>query len=372
MSERVDAPDQKSPGRALEHASDKSLAAARAAGEQVTVREEARWPRVALKLPVWAGATAVAVLLPSSLNQSNLYLVNAALVTAVAGLGLNLLMGYTGQVSIGNAAFLGIGAYASVVVNEFVHLPLVLSVILGGSVAAAISFGVGIPSLRLRGLYLAIGTLALHFIAVYVFQRIQGDRESGFIVDAPPYTLQQWYWISLGFFALCTYLVWNLLRSRLGRAFMAVRSSELAAEGMGINVRRVKLLSFALSGFLVGMAGSLLSNLQGTVNWENFSLDLAFQHLAIVIIGGMGFLFAGLLGSLVVTLLPQAMTLLGLGNDPNTFLLQDAAYGALIVIFLLVKPGGLSLLISDAVHLIMRLTGLRREAVRTCAKGVEA
>ena len=300
---------------------------------------------------------AMAILLPYQLTTYQVYLVGVVLVSAIAATGLNLVMGYAGLASVGNAAFLGIGAFTAVFVSSRMHLPLPLLVVLGGLSAAFFSVLSAIPALRLRGLYLAMPTLALQFIAQYVFLRVQEVQHafSGFTIPTPDLDLTQWYFILLGVLVVSLLVVRNVVRSKFGRGFIALRESEPAAEGCGIDVRGYKLFAFLLSGFIIGVAGVLSGAFQGSVDSATYSLDLTIQYIAMIIIGGMGYLGGGVVGAMVVVLAPQVLSRMLPGNSVNVAFIQDAAYGVLLVAFLIVKPGGLSAVAEDAVAYTARL-----------------
>jgi branched-chain amino acid transport system permease protein len=286
----------------------------------------------------------VAVLVPLTASPYWLFLVNITLLTAISATGLNFIMGYAGLVSIGNAAFMGIGAYGAVLVAQRLALPFPALILAGGVAGALASLMVGIPSLRLRGLYLAMGTLALQFIAQYGFHWLQDKqgRPAGFQVPAPELSLTQWYAILVVILVVVLVGVRNVLDSRLGRGMMALRESEPGAEGCGIDTRGYKMAAFAISGFIIGCAGALSGALQGSVSWESFSLELAFQYIAVIVIGGLGYLEGGAIGAVVVVLVPAVITRFALTGYSNSFLVNDAIYGVLVMLFILLRPDGIS------------------------------
>jgi branched-chain amino acid transport system permease protein len=286
----------------------------------------------------------VAVLIPLTAPPYWLFLVNITLLTAISATGLNFIMGYAGLVSIGNAAFMGIGAYGAVLVAQRLSLPLPVLILAGGGAGTLASLIIGIPSLRLRGLYLAMGTLALQFIAQFAFRRLQEvqGRPAGFQIPTPDLSLAQWYAVLVVLLLVLLVGLRNILDSRVGRGMMALRESEPGAEGCGIDTRGYKLAAFTVSGFIIGCAGVLSGALQGSVNWESYSLDLAFQYIAVIVIGGLGYLGGGLIGAGVVVLLPAVITHFALTGYSNSFLVNDAIYGVLVMLFILLRPDGIS------------------------------
>jgi branched-chain amino acid transport system permease protein len=316
-----------------------------------------RWPlntirtrRGQVTALAWVLGVAALAALPFTLSDYYLFLVDVTLLTAMAATGLNLVMGYAGLASIGNAAFLGIGAYTEVIVTmRFPTMPVPALVVLGGLTSGIVGILIGIPSLRLRGLYLAVTTLALQFIASYGFRRMQEVQEAigGYRVPLPDLDMRGWYAVLLTLLVLLLLGLHNLVNSKLGRGWMAIRENEPAAEGCGVDVRKYKLVAFFISGLVIGCVGVLSATFNGTVNWETYSLNLAVQYLAMIIIGGMGYLLGGVVGAAVVILLPAIIANLGLGSSSTSSLIQDSIYGVLVIVFLVVKPSGLSGIASD-------------------------
>lgn len=258
----------------------------------------------------------------------------------VAALGLNLLVGYTGQISLGHAAFLAIGAYTHVVVYTQ-GAPLLVSALLGATVAGACGFLVGIPALRLEGPYLAIATLGFQVAVDQTLGRwdaVTGGR-MGLGVPAPevlgfPLTDVRHYFLVC--FAVCVLTivgVVNLTRSRVGRAFVAVRDNDIAAQAMGVDLVRTKTLAFALSAFITGLAGALYSHLFDRINPSNFSLLLSIELLVMVVVGGLGSVLGSVLGAALLVLLPHALA--GFRD------FQTIIVGAILIAVLLFEPMGL-------------------------------
>jgi branched-chain amino acid transport system permease protein len=281
------------------------------------------------------------------------------LVLSLAALGLNFLTGYAGQLSLGSAAFMSIGAYATY--NLLVRvpaLPLPVDLVLGGLISAAVGALSGLPSLRIKGFYLIVSTLAVQFFTVWLFTRVSwfsNDDTSG-VLSAPPLSIAHWqidtpvahYLFVLGVSSLVFVAGASLVRSELGRRWMAVRDMEAAARVIGIPVGQSKLLAFALSSFVLGIAGALWAFAYlGTVEPDGFNLNLSFQVLFIIIIGGMGSITGNFLGAAFIVLLPillsnGATELAQIGiDDAQLQNIQKIIFGALIIVFLVKEPDGL-------------------------------
>lgn len=291
------------------------------------------------------------------------YLMDAVLTPflalALAAVGLNLLTGYAGQVSLGSAAFLAVGAYAAYNLHlRLPQLPLLVDLVLAGLVAAAIGILFGLPSLRLRGFYLAVSTLAAQFFvqwALTKFGWFSNDNPSG-VIDAPALrvagisftTPTGRYLFSLIVVTTATFLAWRLLRAQSGRNFIAVRDHEIAAKVIGVPLLRTKLLAFGVSSFLIGIAGVLWAFAYlRTVEPAGFNLDRSFQILFIIIIGGLASLRGAFLGAAFIVVFPLLLSRAGaalLGGVFDSGVLemsQRIVIGALIIAFLIAEPRGL-------------------------------
>jgi branched-chain amino acid transport system permease protein len=282
------------------------------------------------------------------------------LILALAGLGLNLLTGFAGQLSVGSAAFMAVGAYSSYnVMLRLPGVPLLASFAIGGAVAAVVGVIAGLPSLRIKGFYLVVSTLAAQFFVEWLFTRFRwfsNDNSSG-LVSAPRLVVLGHdlgsplgrYLLTLSVVTLLTALALNIPKSELGRRWMAVRDMDTAAAVIGIPVLRTKLLAFAISSFYCGVAGALWGfTYLGTFDPRTWELTRSFQILFIIIIGGMGSIIGSFLGSAFMLLLPIAMSQLGsavLGNAIDQGSLENykkIVFGVLIVAFLIKEPGGLA------------------------------
>jgi len=285
------------------------------------------------------------------------------LILALATLGLNILTGYAGQLSLGTAAFMAVGAFMAYNFElRLPWMPTLVSFALAGLCAAAVGIVFGLPSLRIKGFYLAVATLACQFFVLWALQRIgwfTNNSASGVITaqkvvilgyafDSPA----EKYMLTLGVVAVLAVLAKNMLRSETGRKFMAVRDMDLAAEVIGIRMMQTKLLAFAISSFYCGVAGALYAfTYLGTVEPEAFNLDLSFRILFMVIIGGVGSVLGSFLGAAFITLLPIFLNsmarpiedLLGF-TLPSGLMsnLEVIVFGALIIFFLIVEPHGLA------------------------------
>ena len=285
------------------------------------------------------------------------------LIMALAALGVNILVGYCGQISLGSGAFMAVGAYAAF--NFFVRvpgMPLLLALVLGGVCSAAFGILFGLPSLRVKGLYLAVATLAAQFFSDWMFLRIKwftNDAPSGSVsvsglqvlglpIDSP---LSK-YLLCLSILVLLALLAKNLVRSAIGREWMAIRDMDVAAAVIGIRPMYAKLTAFAVSSFIVGVAGALWGFVYlGAWEPAAFSVDLSFKLLFMVIIGGMGSIMGSFFGAAFIVVLPiflnQFLPVLGgaVGVQISTVVTAHAElmiFGALIVWFLIVEPHGLA------------------------------
>jgi branched-chain amino acid transport system permease protein len=285
------------------------------------------------------------------------------LIFALATIGLNILTGYTGLLSLGTGGFMGVGAYACYkLATVFPEVHILIWVVTSGFVAAAVGIVFGLPSLRIKGFYLAVATLASQFFLQWCFIRIpwlvnynvsnaiEVPRRSlfGIPVTGPEATPQARYMIVLIIVVAMTWVASNLVRGRIGRMWMSVRDMDIAAELMGIKLLNAKLLAFAVSSFYCGVAGALLVFLYyGSAEATAFSINQSFAVLSMVIIGGLGSLLGSFLGAALIftlpILLPQLMGSLGLPIQSATAEhISFMIVGALIVFFLIVEPHGLA------------------------------
>ncbi|EON25039.1 inner-membrane translocator [Nocardioides sp. CF8] len=299
------------------------------------------------------------VALPYVVNGYWLGIVNTVLIAVVGAVGLNILTGFTGQISLGQGGFLAVGAYSSAIFSSRGGMPVVLSIVLAVLLTAAVGAFFGLPALRLKGLYLAIATLASQEIIVFIARRwswltegkgfISVDRLSigGFQIDRVAFEFQ-WYWILLVVAVLATLAARNLFRTGLGRAFMAIRDQDIAAEAIGVNLTRMKVTAFALSSGFVGLAGALTAHYTETVTWERFTLDVSITYLAMILVGGLGSIAGAVYGAVFISLLPPLLTELSdsvKGSLPfiadQLPAIKNAMFGLIIILFLIFEPRGL-------------------------------
>jgi branched-chain amino acid transport system permease protein len=301
------------------------------------------------------------LVLPLVLHSYYLSIFNLVFIAIVGALGLNILVGLTGQISIGHAAFMSVGAYTAANLATKLDLPFWLTLPAGGFMAAAVGALVGIPSVRIKGTYLAIATLASQLIIEWVINHtpaISGGAAASIEVERPSLfgydlkTQAQLYYFTLFFAVVAILATMNLTRSRVGRAFVAIRDQDIAAEIMGINIFKYKLLAFAISSFYGGVCGVLYTYYFGIANYEAFQIGVSIDYLAMIIIGGLGSVLGSVLGAVFVTMLPIVIRTLvetfG-GYFWDTAALSAVAaslrlviFGALIIFFLVVEPEGLA------------------------------
>jgi branched-chain amino acid transport system permease protein len=275
---------------------------------------------------------AVAILLPATTSTYFVHLLDLCFLSAIGALGLMLLTGYCGQISLGHAAFLAVGAFTTVILTVHVGAPFIVVLPAAALSGALLGFIVGLPSLRFRGVYLAISTLAMHYAIIYLATSYQANFGSsataGITIPDPsigPFVLagdHSWYYFLLALLTLVTGACVNLARTRPGRAWMAIRDRDIAAQALGINLARFKLLAFVASSTLASLSGSLLAYYSNVVTVEKYTLDLAVTYVAMIIVGGMGSVLGALLGAM--------------------FSVQVGAVGVCIILFLLFEPRGLA------------------------------
>jgi branched-chain amino acid transport system permease protein len=303
----------------------------------------------------------VLLLLPLVLDSHAMSLVNLMLLASIGAIGLNILVGYTGQVSLGHGAFMMVGSYTAAVLTMRLGLPFWLGLPAGGVMAALVGAFFGIPSLRIKGLYLAIATLAGQFIIEWVINHstwISGGVQSTIYVPTPTlfgFEINSEYrrfYMVLPVAVIAYVAAMNLVRSRVGRAFIAIRDRDVAAEIIGVDIFRYKLLAFAVSSFYAGVAGALWTYYLKIANYEHFTLATSVSYLAMIIIGGLGSVLGSVFGAVFITLLPIVLVYVVEGGAAlfgfqyasiADFLanLRLIIFGALIILFLAIEPEGL-------------------------------
>ncbi len=321
-----------------------------------TYREDLRiFPSPAAK----AGAILLGLLLLTLPLFAGKYIVFVACVcgvSVISALGLNILTGFTGLISMGHAAFMGIGAYTAAILSAKAGFPLLAALPLGGIMAAITGLVVGVPTLRLRGMYLVVTTLAFQFIVEHIIYHWESLTQSdkGIKLATPDllgYPLagyESFYYFILAFAVVTAVFVKNLVMSSTGRAFVAVRDRDIAAEIIGIHLAKYKILSFVIASFVAGLAGALYAYLLGLIGPDHFTFGQSVLYIAMIIVGGMGTVLGSILGAVFMVLLPEviaAVTSPLLSAYPifasRIGGFSVVAYGVVIILFLLFEPNGL-------------------------------
>jgi len=300
----------------------------------------------------WYGLLlAVLAAAPWLISEYGLAQLTFVLIYGIVGLGLMLLAGFTGLFSIGHAAFLGVGAYAeAVLANAGVPFPVSLAVAMG--LSAAVGVVVGLPALRVKGMYLGISTMAFGFIVAEVFARWESLTGGNAGKHVKPPSIGAWqldsgnefYYLCLVLAVLSTLCILNLLRSPTGRAFVAIRDSEISAQSMGIHLARYKTMSFAISAALAGLGGALYAHMIKFLSPDQFDIIQSIDLLLMVVIGGLGSVHGAFLGAAFLITMPQLINASkdflpeAVGNAPG---LKAAVYGAVLIAFVLFEPMGL-------------------------------
>jgi branched-chain amino acid transport system permease protein len=310
---------------------------------------------------LWAGIGLMILFafVPLLASPYMMYIFNMIGIAAISAIGLNILIGFTGQISLGHGAFFGVGAYTGAISATALHLPMFVSIPAAGLVTAGIGMIFGIPSGRLKGLYLTIATLAGQFIIEYVLIHWESLTKGTMGITLPPARLLGlpiagdigFYYIIFIALAGMVWIAINLMRTRYGRAFIAIRDNDRAAEGMGIPIFPYKLLSFGISSFYAGFAGALWAFYMGSITAEPFNLGLSVEYIAMVIIGGLGSISGSIFGAVFITLLNETLRfatelLMNTGivsqSGLNVAPLREFVFGLAIVLFILLEPRGLA------------------------------
>jgi branched-chain amino acid transport system permease protein len=306
----------------------------------------------------WLGVLLVALaVFPFWAGDYLLYMANLTGVAIIGAVGLNILTGAAGQISLGHAAFVGIGAYSTALLTTRLGLPFYICLPLSGLLSAFFGVIVGAPSMRMKGLYLCIATLAAQMIFMFLF--VHWESLTGGIrgINVPPAeifgiklnTEFRLYFVTIPVMVILVMAARNLFRTRVGRAFIAIRDRDISAELMGINLFRYKLYAFAASSFYAGVAGCLSAYLVKVVTPEHFPLHESVRYLAMIIVGGLGSILGSIFGAIFMTMVPEVLqSCLGLFQGMSErvmsflFPLQTVVFGLLIVLFLVFEPHGLA------------------------------
>jgi len=305
------------------------------------------------------GLVILFAVVPYATGPYLLYIINMVAITAIAAIGLNILTGFTGQLSLGHGAFIGVGAYAAAILSTKAGVPFILAVPSAGLITAMVGMLFGLPSWRLKGLYLTIATLAGQFIIEYLLVHWEGLTEGTMGIVLPGISIfgvaldgdRSFFYIAYICLIVMILFAVNLMRTSYGRAFIAIRDNDRAAEGMGIPIFRYKLLSFGISSFYAGIAGALWAYYMISITTEPFNLGLSVEYIAMIIIGGLGSIAGAIYGALFITGLNEGLRWLtdilmsvdmlnavGVSMAP----LREIAFGAAIVLFILLEPRGLA------------------------------
>jgi branched-chain amino acid transport system permease protein len=329
----------------------------RCGGFRVSYRSDERIFDTAVPIIALVVFLVALALVPRFATTYWLDVLNRIGIAVIGALGLNILVGFTGQISIGHAAFLAVGAYATAILETKAGLPFYLAIPAAALLTAAFGLVFGIPSLRLKGLYLAIATLAAHFITTYVIIHWESMTKGVFGLMVPPATV---FGLPLDSDARIFYLIFaltipatlvtkNLFRTKVGRAFIAIRDRDVAAGVMGVNLYRYKLLAFVISSFYAGVAGGLMAHHSRILFPDAFTLLVAIDYLAMIIIGGLGSILGSIFGAVFMTLLPEILKLTATsltGVYPQAFGLiasaRDIVFGLAVIFFLTYEPQGLA------------------------------
>ena len=298
----------------------------------------------------------ILILFPFVANRYLIHIANLVAIASIGALALNLLCGNAGLLSLGHAGFLAAGAFTTAIMATHLGLPIWVVVPVAALVGAVLGFLAGLPSLRLKGIYLGISTLAAHYVILYALSEYQFYGGFGFGIQIQDPTIfgftlsseRRW------FFVLCI-IVWivamfirNLLRSRPGRAWIAIHNRDIAAEVMGINIGFYKVLAFIVSTSITTVAGSLYAYYSNVASVAEYSFELTIRYLAMIIVGGLGSVLGSLMGAALITMVPFLLMYLFkffeiTGVVENYFfVVQSGVYGVIIIAFLLVEPLGLA------------------------------
>jgi len=296
----------------------------------------------------WIIAVIILLTAPLFLGKYTVFLLSLLAVYALVSLGLNLLMGYTGQIAAGHAGFLALGAYFTAIIGENLQwLPCPLILLLAGVFTGAIGFLLGIPILRLKGFYIAMATLAFGVVVSEVILQWSsltgGDngfsvptaRIAGFAFDSD----FKLYYLIIPVTLLMTVLARNLVNGYIGRAFIALRESEIAAQTIGIDLARYKTTAFAISAFYTGVAGGLFAYLITYLSPDAFTIELSVDFIAMIVIGGMGSILGSIIGAVILTGMQQVLA--GLLD------LQVLIFGISLIVFMIFMPKGINGMIYD-------------------------
>lgn len=284
-------------------------------------------------------------------------IINRIGIAIIGAVGLNILTGFTGQISLGNAAFMAIGAFSCGYLGTRFNVPFYICIPLAGLITAACGMFVGIPSLRIKGLYLAMATLAAHFIVEFLIVKWESVTGGVDGMSIPPPALGSFqldsdarlFVLIFIIVILAVLFATNLFRTKVGKAFVAIRDQAISAEVMGVNILKYKLLSFGISSFYVGVAGALIAYQARLISPETFPVSLAIDYLGMIIIGGLGSIIGSIFGAVFIKLLPELLRMVTTslsGSYPDLIYklasMKELVFGILVIVFLIFEPNGLA------------------------------
>jgi branched-chain amino acid transport system permease protein len=300
------------------------------------------------KILGWSAALIALLMMPLFLGKFSIFLLSLLAIYALVSLGLNLLMGYTGQIAAGHAGFLAIGAYVTAIVTaNFEWLPCPVALLLAGIISGMIGFLLGIPILRLKGFYIAMATLAFGVVVSEIILQWSsltgGDdgfsvptaRIGSFVFDSD----FKLFYLIIPVTILMTLLAKNLVKGYIGRAFIALRESEVAAQTIGVDLAKYKTIAFAISAFYTGVAGGLFAYLITFLSPDAFTIELSIDFIAMIVIGGMGSILGSIIGAVILTGIQQVFA--GLQD------LQVLIFGLSLIIFMIFMPRGIVGMLTD-------------------------
>jgi branched-chain amino acid transport system permease protein len=301
-------------------------------------------------------AFAAVIAAPFLVSPYWLTILNQIGIAVIGAIGLNILVGFTGQISLGQGGFLAVGAYTSGLLAAKAGFPFPVDMACAVLATASMGALFGLPALRLKGLYLAIATLASQQIIIWVVTHWDAVTGGTSALVVPPTELfgwqisgdMTWYWIIAAFAGIATFTATNLFRTGVGRAFVAIRDQDIAAEVIGVDPFRYKLLAFTISSAFVGLAGALTARYNLIVTWERFTLDVSILYLAMIIVGGLGSVSGAIYGAAFMIAVPAWIEELSRNLSSLSFLqpdmpaIQQLIFGATIVLFLVFEPRGLA------------------------------
>lgn len=301
-------------------------------------------------------ALPIPFLLPTLLDAGTVSVITQIYIFIIAVLGLNVILGYAGEIVLAQAAFMAIGAYSTAQIISNVGTGLLPAVLVGGLFTAAISVVFGLPSYRVKGFYIAISTLALQFISTWFFEQqafesihggpVQTDMptEVALVSSADVVTLssiQDTYYFSFAMMAIVALVTLNISRTGIGRRFRAVKENDLSSAVLGINVFRTKLLAYAVGGFIVGMAGGLFGFYSTSFTPAQFGIDLTLEHYLMLLLGGVGRVWGAIIGVSVVVLLQEELRGIIQEVSPEATSLEPLFFGVVIIVYLALEPKGI-------------------------------